>query len=134
MGKAVQHLCSLTDGTDRLTVIFLVQKKACFLSFFYIHHIVDTVFYDLHIGIKLLSQKTFDTLHSFLQPFFGIAALVNTADRDTVSCKNFLQKLYEMLLVTVNSQSQGFYYQNITEFVDHQSRQKIRLTKDEPAA
>ena len=134
MGKAIQHFCALTQLLDGKSVIFLIQEKSCFLTVFYIHFIFDAVFLNLYQGRKFRSDKSLDQLHSFLSADFHIASLINSTDYDTILSQYFFQKFNNLLLITVNSQSQGLNHQHIGKLIHYNSRQKICFCKNKSAA
>ena len=89
MCKAVEHFCIFAEMLDRFSVVFLIKEESCFLSVFDIDHVADTVFFDLHVGIKRFSDKSLVQLHAFLTAYFCIASLIDTADLDAVCCQDF---------------------------------------------
>ena len=89
MGEAVQHLFAFADPLHGKAVVFLVQEESGLLTIYHIDHIVHTIFRDLYIGIKFFSDKLFDFRKTFFGTFIGIAALIDTADRDVICGKNF---------------------------------------------
>ena len=89
MGKAVQHFFAFTDALHGKAVIFLIQKKSCFLTINHIYQITDAIFLNFHAGIKFIADKAFDFGQSFLGALIGITALIDTADPDTVRLQDF---------------------------------------------
>ena len=74
--------------------------------------IADAVLYNLHLGIKRFADETLHALHALLQADLGVAALVDAADGDAVLSQDFLQRVQDGRLETVDAQSQGFDHQN----------------------
>ena len=90
MGEAVQYSRAFTELLDRKSVIFLIKEKSCLLTILDIDNIFDTVFRDLHISVKFLSDKAFDTLHAFIQTYLGIASLIDSLYFDAILSQYFL--------------------------------------------
>ena len=134
MRKAVQHIHPPAQLLNSETVVLLVEEKAGFLSVFYIDVVADAIFRNRDAGVKFLPDKSFAPLHAFLEALFGIAALVDAADRDTVPQQNLLQDGHEFLLQAVDPKREGFHDQHVFIFVDRKPRQEIRFAKDDPAA
>ena len=92
MGKTVQYTFPRTKFVNCRTIVFLIQKKTGFLSVFYIHLIADAVFHNLNLCIEGIPDETFKAFHSFLQAHFRIAALIDSANKHTILCKDFFQQ------------------------------------------
>ena len=84
MGKAVQHARTFAKLLDCQSVIFLIQEKAGFLTVLYIYQIFDPVFFYLHIGVKLLADKTLDSFHSFILSYLGVTSFINAPNLNTI--------------------------------------------------
>ena len=131
MCKAVQNFRTFAKLLDCQSVILLIQEKSCLLSVLYINFIFYAIFFNLHKRWKLRSDKTFNHFHSFLFAHLHITSLVNTPDRDSILCQNFLNKLYDRFFKTINSQCQWLNYQHIWKFVHYNSRKKICFCEDQ---
>ena len=134
MGETVQHFFAFAEALHSQTVVFLVQEEAGLLPVFHIHQIAHAVFQNLYFRVKRLSDKSFQTFHSFLLPDFGVAPFIDPADTDPVLGQYALQDLQDGEFQPVNSQSERFHHQHIRKFIHHQTRQKIRFAENEPAA
>ena len=134
MRKAVQHIHPPAQLLNSETVVLLVEEKAGFLSVFYIDVVADAIFRNCDAGVKFFPDKSFVSLHAFLKALFGIAALIDTADRDSVLEQDFFQDGHEFLLQAVDPKREGFHDQHVFIFVDRKPRQEIRFAKDDPAA
>ena len=134
MGEAVQHLRTGAQRPDGLAVVFLIEEKACFLSFGHVYEISDAVFHNLHLGVKGGGQEAFDPGHSLLLPHFCVRALVNSPNGNAVLRHQFFQGFQNEGLIPIHAQRQRLHHQHVGELVHHQTGQEIRLAENHPAA
>ena len=134
MRKAVQHLLPLTQPLNRQAVILLIQEKSCFLPVLYIHQIPDTIFHNLHLCVKGFSYKALISLHALLLPYLGVTAFIDPPNFNALLRQNLFQLFQNHWFPPVNTKSQRFDYQNVTEFINHDSRKEICLPKNHTAA
>ena len=57
MGKAVENSFAFADFLNSQTIVFLIQEKSCFLAIDNINKIFDSVFRNLYVDIKRLSNE-----------------------------------------------------------------------------
>ncbi len=88
MCKAVEYSGVPAQLPHSQPVIFLVQEKTGFLSFFYIHQEFYAVFFYLHIRVEGFADKSLEGLHAFIAPYTGLASLINAPDENPVGPKN----------------------------------------------
>ena len=122
----------------RLSVIFLVEEKARFLSVFNIHAVTDAVFgyfcYGIFIFYCFGHKPAFIFCHAFQFAYFYIIAFINTADFFAAAAQNFYQKRKNFRFAHFNTQRQGLRYQNIVKAVYRKTRKHICLAKNKAAA
>ena len=90
MGKTVQNLFPFTDPLHGKTIILLIQEKSGLLSVHNVYHIMDAILHNLHIRVKLCSDKSLYLRQAFLRALVRIASLVNATNADPVLRKCLL--------------------------------------------
>ena len=93
MCKAVQDPGSGAEPCHCAPVFFLVEKEAGLLSVLYVHNITDSVFRDLHPGVKGIADKTLEAGKPLFLPDLCVAPLIDTPDPDPVLCQNICERL-----------------------------------------
>ena len=127
MCEAVQYLLSFADSLHSQPVIFLVEEETCLLSILHVYHVMNTIFHNLDIGVKRLSNEAFYLLQTFFLTFFGITSLIHATNMDTVLCHTLFQQSNDCFLESIDSKCQRFHYKYILIFINHDSRQEIRF-------
>ena len=90
MSKTVQNLFPLTDPLHGKAVVLLIQEKSGLLSVHDVHHIMNAILHNLHVRVKLCSDKSLYLRQPFLRALVRIASLVNATNADPVLRKCLL--------------------------------------------
>ena len=133
MGKAVQHIHSLTNFMNGQSIILLVKEKAGFLPFLHINDIFYAVFHNLHLGIKGFAEEALPRLHALLPAHLRITAFIHAADMDAVLQHSFDEQAQNRFLHAVNPHRKRLYHKHIGEFIHNQTGQKIRFPENNTA-
>ena len=108
MRKAVQNFLSFDKRGDRCPVFFLVQEKACLLSFLHIHHKPDAVLSYFNHVRNLTVQEACCHLKSFQFPDRNIISFPDTLRM------HFLHKgINNIFLETLHSKGETLQNKNI---------------------
>ena len=93
MCKTVQDPGAGAEPCHCAPVFFLVEKEAGLLPVFYIHNITDSVFRDLHHGIKGTADESLEAGKPLFLSDLCVAPLIDTPDPDPVLCQNICERL-----------------------------------------
>ena len=133
MCEAIQHPGARRKLLNCAAIQLLIQKEACFLSLCDIHEIANAVFPNFDFRVKGRREEALSPLHPLFEPLLRVAPLKDAAYRQTFTGEHFEQEPKHGLLHSVHAECQTLEHQDIAEFIDRESRQKIRLPENQAA-
>ena len=140
MGKAIQHRAPLGKGGHRAAVVFLVQKKACFLAVLHIHRVVDAVFANMRQrrpgqrqaqGRKVIPSLVLGKALFFAQGH--VVALVQPADILPVGAQHLHQRREQRVFQPLHTHAQHLGRQKRAVPVHRQAGKLVCLAENDAA-